>query len=194
MRIGWRAACVLGALAVQPGEASAKVEQVHLGVLAHNIQIFDGKNANKEDGPAVELQVNFSSPGILHWAGSPQPYIVGSFNVAGDTSFGGGGLEWNWRFADVWSVSPGLGYVIHDGDLNNPYPNGSAQAAAYFDQHLLLGSRDLFRTSLGVSRDFGGRWSGQIFFSHLSHGQILGQGRNQGLDQLGVRIGRRFGG
>jgi lipid A 3-O-deacylase len=184
----------LGALVVQAEEACAGVERVHVGVMAHNIQVIDGKNANKEDGPAVELQVNFSSPGFLRWAGSPEPYVVGSLNVAGDTSFGGAGLEWNWRFAEGWTVTPGLGYVVHDGELNNPYANGTPEAAAFFEEHVLLGSRDLFRTSIGLERDFGGGWSGQVFYSHLSHGQILGSGRNQGLDQAGLRIGRRFGG
>jgi lipid A 3-O-deacylase len=188
------AACALGALIGQAEEACAGIERVHLGVLAHNIEVIDGKNANKEEGPAVELQVNLSSPRFLHWAGSPEPYVVGSLNTAGDTSFAGVGLEWNWRFAEGWAVSPGLGYVVHDGELNNPYANGTPEAAAFFEEHVLLGSRDLFRTSIGIERDFGGGWSAQVFYSHLSHGQVLGSGRNQGMDQAGLRIGRRFGG
>jgi lipid A 3-O-deacylase len=31
-------------------------------------------------------------------------------------------------------------------------------------------------------------------FQHLSHGQILGDGRNQGVDQIGIRLGYQFGG
>jgi lipid A 3-O-deacylase len=193
MRSALGAACVLGAFAAQSGEAVAGIDRAYLGVLAHNIQVIDGKNAGKEDGPAVELQVNFSSPGFLRWAGSPEPYVVGSLNVAGETSFAGVGLEWNWEFAEGWALSPALGYVVHDGELNNPYANGTPEAAAFFEEHVLLGSRDLFRSSIGLSREFGGGWSGQVFYSHLSHGQILGEGRNQGLDQAGLRVGKRFG-
>lgn len=179
-------------IAFGAGAAEAGVSEVHLGVMAHNIQVIDGKNANKEDGPSIEAQLTFDSPHILHWMGAPRPYVVGSLNTQGDTSFGGFGLEWRWRFAEGWQLNPGLGYVIHDGELENPYPPGP-QSTAFADQHVLLGSRDLFRTSLGVTREFTEHWSGQLFFSHLSHGQILGHGRNQGLDQLGVRIGYRFG-
>jgi hypothetical protein len=32
----------------------------------------------------------------------------------------------------------------------------------------------------------------QAVFEHLSHGQILGSGRNQGLDMAGVRVVYRF--
>lgn len=174
------------------GTAHAGVDQINVGVLAHNIRVIDGKNANKEDGPALEFQINFDSPGFLHWAGSPEPYLVASVNLSGDTSFGGGGLEWRWEFADGWAITPGLGYVIHDGELENPFPPGPA-SIAFANQHVLLGSRDLFRTSIGLEREFGPNWSGQLFFSHLSHGQILGDGRNQGLDQAGVRIGYHFG-
>lgn len=181
-----------GAVLGSAGAAHA-IDSVHLGVMAHNIRVIDDKNADKEDGPAIELQVNFDSPGFLSWAGSPTPYAVASVNVSGDTSFAGAGLEWRWEFADGWALEPGLGYVVHDGELENPYPNGSPEAAQFSEEHVLLGSRDLFRTSIGLSREFGGGWSGQVFFSHLSHGQILGEGRNQGMDQVGLRIGRRFG-
>jgi lipid A 3-O-deacylase len=30
-------------------------------------------------------------------------------------------------------------------------------------------------------------------FEHLSHGQILGKGRNQGIDNVGVRVIYRLG-
>ena len=186
-------ATTIGALAAFASPAAA-IESVHVGVLAHNIQVIDPKNAEKEDGPAVEVQVNFASPDFLGWAGSPQPYLLVSANVAGDTSFAGVGLEWRLRLGEHWAFTPGLGYVIHDGELENPYPIGSPENVAFARDHVLLGSRDLFRTSIGFERDFGERWSGQILFVHASHGQILGQGRNQGMDQLGLRLGYTFGG
>lgn len=181
------------AMALVP-QASAGVNEVHVGVLAHNICVVNCKNADKEDGPNVELQVSFDSPSFLSWAGSPQPYVMASVNVAGETSFGGVGLEWRWDFAEGWALEPGVGYVIHNGEINNPYANGTPEAQEFFEQHILFGSEDLFRTSLGLTRDFEGPLEAQLFFSHLSHGQILGSGRNQGVDQLGVRVGYQFGG
>lgn len=193
MRWGLGMAAFGAAMALAPA-ANAGVDEVHVGVVAHNICVVNCKNADKEDGPNVEVQVSFDSPGFLSWAGSPQPYLMASVNVAGDTSFGGFGLEWDWQFAEGWSLEPGLGYVIHDGELNNPYANGTPEAAAFAAENLQLGSRDLFRTSLALTRDFEGPWSAQVLFEHLSHGQILGEGRNQGVDQLGIRLGYEFGG
>lgn len=180
------------AMAMAPA-AHAGVDEVYLGVMQNNICVIDCKNANKEDGPNVEFQVSFDSPSWLGWAGSPQPFVVGSLNVAGETSFGGVGLEWRWDFADKWALEPSVGYIIHDGEVSNPFPNGSPEAAQFADEHVLFGSEDLFRTSLALTRDFEGPWEGQIIFEHLSHGQILGHGRNQGLDSIGIRIGYQFG-
>jgi lipid A 3-O-deacylase len=36
-------------------------------------------------------------------------------------------------------------------------------------------------------------WMVQGYYEHLSHGQILGEGRNQGLDEFGIRVGYRVG-
>jgi len=56
------------------------------------------------------------------------------------------------------------------------------------DENLLLGSEDLFRTSLAINRELRDGWGVQFIFEHLSHGQVLGNGRNQGLDEVGVRF------
>lgn len=182
-----------GAAMMLAPAAQAGVDEVHVGVMAHNICVADCKNANKEGSPNVELQVSFDSPGFLNWAGSPQPYVMASVNTAGDTSFGGFGLEWRWDFADGWALEPGVGYIVHNGETENPFPNGTPESSEFASHHLLLGSEDLFRTSLGVTREFSGPWEAELFFEHLSHGQIIGSGHNQGVDQLGLRLGYRFG-
>lgn len=174
--------------------AEARAGEVHLGVMAHNICVANCKNADKEDGPNIEAQVSFDSPSFLRWAGAPQPYLIASLNTAGATSFAGAGLEWRWEFAEGWALEPGLGYVVHDGELENPFPNGTPEAAAFAAEHVQFGSRDLFRTSLALTRDLPGPWEAQLIYEHLSHGQILGEGRNQGIDEIGVRVGYRFGG
>lgn len=193
MRASAAGVAAFGAAMMMAPAASAGVDEIHVGVMQHNICVIDCKNADKEDGPNIEFQVSFDSPGFLSWAGSPQPYIMASVNTAGDTSFGGVGLEWRWNFAEGWALEPGVGYVVHDGNLENPFPSGSQAAADWAEEHVQLGSEDLFRTSLGLTRDFQGPWEAQLFFEHLSHGQILGDGRNQGLDQIGIRFGYQFG-
>jgi lipid A 3-O-deacylase len=183
-----------GAAMMLAPAANAGVDEIHVGVMQHNICVTDCKNADKEDGPNVEFQVSFDSPGFLEWAFAPQPYIMASVNTAGETSFGGVGLEWRWNFAENWAIEPGVGYVVHDGETNNPFANGTPEAAAFADEHVLLGSEDLFRTSVALTYDFAGPWEAQLLFEHLSHGQILGNGRNQGLDEIGIRFGYQFGG
>ena len=180
------------ALAAAPA-AHAGVEEFHVGVLDHNICVTNCDNADKEDGPNVTFQVSFDSPGFLEWAGSPQPYVMASVNTAGDTSYGGVGLEWRWTFAGNWALEPGVGVVVHDGATDNPFANGTPEAAAFSEENVLLGSDVLFRTSLGLTYDFEGPWEAGLFFEHLSHGQILASGRNQGLDEFGIRIGYQFG-
>ncbi|MDX2233326.1 MAG: acyloxyacyl hydrolase [Hyphomonadaceae bacterium] len=182
----------LGAGFATAGPAAA-LEEIKAGVLGHNICISACSNANKEDGPVIDVQLNFRSPGVLRAVGSPRPYVSASPNVSGDPSFVAAGLEWRWEFAEGWAFTPGLGYALHNGETQNPFPNGTPQSTAFNNDNVLYGSEDLFRTSLGLTRDLGETWRVEGFVVHYSHGQILGNGRNQGVDQAGVRLGYRFG-
>jgi hypothetical protein len=81
-----------------------------------------------------------------------------------------------------------------NGEIDIPYPPGDPRNTEFANKNVLLGSRDLFRDTLAIERSFGSAFAIQIFYEHLSHGQILGQGRNQGMDELGLRGVIRFGG
>jgi len=182
------------ATATLPAAAHAQfVEEARIGVFQHNICVNDCKNADKEDGPNVEAEIVFASPGFLKFAFSPRPFAVASINTAGNTSYGGAGLGWQFAFAGKWHVEPALAYVIHDGAVASPFPQGDPRSDAFSEENVLFGSEDLFRTSLSVGRDFGDNWGAQITYEHLSHGQILGDGRNQGIDNIGARLFWRFG-
>lgn len=179
-------AATVAAVVAAPA-ATAQVDSIRLGVMQHNICVIDCKNADKEDGPNISGELRFKSPDFLGWAGSPHPYLMVSVNTQGATSYAGGGLEWDWEFTPGWHIEPGLGYVLHDGEISNPFANGTPEAAAFFEEHVLLGSEDLFRTSLALTWDMSDSFALQAIYEHLSHGQILGEGRNQGLDEIGVR-------
>ena len=183
------------ALAAAPAAtASAQlVEEVRVGLTQHNICVLDCDNAHKEQGPNVSGEIVFASPDVLDVIGSPRPYVLASVNLGGDTSFGGAGLHWNWDFADGWSFEPGFGYVIHDGELSFPFPQGDPRNDVISESKVFLGSRDLFRTSLALNRELSDKWGVQVMYEHLSHGQILGKGRNQGIDNVGVRVIYRLG-
>jgi lipid A 3-O-deacylase len=186
-----------GVLAVGAGVGLAPdaqaLDKLHVGVMAHNICIQNCDSSGREEGPNVELQLGWESPPMLDFAFSPKPYVVASVNVAGDTSYVGAGLDWEWKVTEDWSIEPGVGYIVHDGETELPYPSGTPEAAAFTEEHVLLGSRDLFRLSINVTRDLPGPWEAQFQVVHISHGQILGSGRNQGLDQAGLRLVYEFG-
>lgn len=174
--------------------AHADVEEIRIGVVHHDIRTDHGELADpKEDGPNIEGELVFTSPDWIKWLGAPRPYVMGSLNTAGNTSFGGVGLYWRWEFADHWAFEPGFGYVVHNGEIDVPTELAGTPAAGAFErEHQLLGSRDLFRTSFALERELGSRTAVQAYFEHLSHGQILAEGRNQGLNEAGLRFIYRF--
>jgi lipid A 3-O-deacylase len=182
-------------LAFSPALAAqaSPVDEIRVGLIQHNMCVGDCDNADKEGGPNISAEVVFNSPEFLKIIWRPRPYVMGSVNTAGDTSFGGAGLEWEWEFAEGWSFEPGFGYVIHDGELTFPYPQGDPRNDPISAQKVFFGSRDLFRTNLSLNKDIGEKWGMQLMYEHLSHGQVLGEGRNQGLDNMGVRVRYRFG-
>lgn len=183
------------AAALISGAAHAQiVDEVRLGVTQHNICVSDCDNADKEDGPNISAEIVFDSPEFMSLLLSPRPYVMGSLNTAGDTSFAAAGLQWDFEVFDGWSIEPGFGYAIHDGELESPFPQGDPRGDAFTENKVLLGSRDLFRSSLAITRDLGEHWGLQIMYEHYSHGQIIGEGRNQGMDNIGARVAYRFGG
>ncbi|MEO1475150.1 MAG: acyloxyacyl hydrolase [Pseudomonadota bacterium] len=176
------------------------VSEVRFGVLAHNIPIGGSADAeNQEEGENIQVEILFHTPKRLRWKYffDPEPYIVGSWNTAGNTSFGGFGLSWDWQLGKRkrWEIETSLGYIVHSGEIDIPFPEdpGNPANAAFDNNNILFGSRDLFRSTLALNRHLGERWGVQLIYEHLSHGQIIGDGRNQGNDSVGGRVYYRFG-
>jgi len=191
MNLKLLAASALAALGFA-APAHAEIEELRFGVVG-NIRSDHGDIVEgKEEGANVEIEIVASSPDFLNLIGSPRPYVMGSINTGDGVSFGGVGVLWRWEFADGWAFEPGFGYIIHDGEIDNPFASGSPAAIAFEADHQLLGSRDLFRTSFALEREFGSRAAMQLYWEHMSHGQVLDTGRNQGLDYVGLRVLYRF--
>ncbi len=175
------------------GSASADlVSEIRLGVMQENVCVLDCDNANKEPGQSINGDILFNSPDFLSFIWSPKPYLMGSGNLQGETSFGGVGLHWSFPITKTWQFEPSFGYVIHDGELASPYPDGDPRSLAFTEEHVLLGPRDLFRTTFGLHHDINETGGVEVMYEHLSHGQVLGNGRNQGLDNVGVRFSYSF--
>lgn len=139
-----------------------------------------------ESGADVELQVLGPRLGALGLLGRPRPYVSAAVNTDGDTSFAAIGVAWRKDWTPRWSGEIQFGYAVHDGEIDSTDP-------AISETRLQLGSRDLFRTALGVDYRLSPDWSVGLQWTHLSHGEILGEGRNQGIDAAGIRVSRRFG-
>jgi lipid A 3-O-deacylase len=184
---------LLIALASLVAPAHAKIEEMHVGVVGNVRSDHGDITGGKYGALNAEFDLVSSSPDFLNFLGSPRPYAFVSVPTAEDSvTFGGVGLIWRWEFADGWAFEPGFGYVIHDGEIDNPFTPGTPEAGVFEAEHQLLGSRDLFRTTFALEREFGDRVAAQLYWQHMSHGQILDRGRNQGLDYVGLRFSYRF--
>ena len=172
------------------------LEEARIGLFQHNTCVLEctdsNKNINKEDGPNIEGELVFASPKFLKRLWQPRPYAVASINTAGATSHAGVGLHWNLKLGGKFSLEPGLGYVLHDGAKEVPYPRFDPRNVTFNEENVLYGSRDVFRTSLSLTYDITPKIAAQLTFEHLSHGHIIGSGHNQGLDNLGVRLAWRL--
>jgi lipid A 3-O-deacylase len=170
------AAVALGAC---PPPASAETE-ARVGAAAHNVN-----GASSEGGAAIQLELVGDRLSAPRWLFAPRPYAMASANLDGDTSYAAAGLYWRVRISDRWSIEPGFGFAVHDGALRNPYPDGDPRADAFAQSHQLLGSRVLFRDSLGVRRSLENGRAVSLTFEHLSNGgSLFGHEDNQSLNEL----------
>jgi lipid A 3-O-deacylase len=182
-------AIAFGALGLMALPAHAQlVEEVRLGIVAHDVV------DHAEDGPQIGLEALFKSPDFLEPIFSPRPYVYASLSTQGYTNLVAAGLNWTGNPTDRISVEGAFGISYNDGvddvvDLDPGDPVRIETAAT----RALLGSDWLFHSRLGADYALTDQWAVGVYYEHFSHGQILASGRNQALDEVGVRIGYRFG-
>ena len=179
---------VISILAVSAVPTSGATQQsgfaFRTAVLYHDV-LHPGAD-DRESGADLELQVIGPRVDGLALLGRPRPYVSAAVNSDGETGFAAVGLAWRKDWTPRWSGELQFGYALHDGETHSTDP-------VLAETRLQLGSRDLFRTAVGVDYRVSPDWSVGLQWTHLSHGEILGEGRNQGLDAAGIRISRRFG-
>jgi hypothetical protein len=183
MNRAWIAGALVLAYASGAETAAAQVEEIRFGSAAHNVL----DRERKERSANRNMEMVFRSPALLKFLGSPRPYMMVSSSSSGATSWAGFGLYWRVEIGE-WVIEPGLGYVVHNGWNDARHVNGDPHGGP----RILFGSRDLFRETLALERTSGPRAARQVFVEHLSHGQILGAGRNQGTEEIGARTIWRF--
>lgn len=168
------AATLLAAAAAQPAAA----QEAFGGVYAHEVDTPLSLDTD-EDGIDVMAGYRFGPVDALRVIGRPQPYVMGSLNTAGDTSFIAAGLGWKLGKGPVY-VRPGIGLAIHDGPDFRVNPVTGRQTD--------LGSRVLFSPEIAVGTRLGDRLTVEASWVHLSHARLFDGEQNPGLDMIGVRL------
>ena len=179
--------------------AVAQVEEIRAGVAAHDLGWSTINAAGDEERSiAFNAEIIFEEPQFLKWALSPQPYIGGTVNLEGQTSYGGAGLLWRQNLGEKFYGDFAFGMVIHDGALNGQDALAQARAEGSstpfsdaFSRNW-YGSRVLFRQQLTLGLNLSEQWAAEGFVEHISHGGLLSNGPNEGSDAAGFRINRKF--
>ncbi|VVT05493.1 conserved exported hypothetical protein [Erythrobacter sp. EC-HK427] len=173
----------LAVLAIALLPATAGAQEVFGGVYAHGVDTPFTLDTEETGSADIALGVRFGGIAALDFIGSPEPYVVGSLNTAGDTSFAGVGLAWTLGSGPVY-VRPGIGLVVHDG------PELRVSEATGFRTD--LGSRVLFEPEIGVGYRLSERVSAEAHWMHISQAQIFDGDQNPGLDMIGLRVNVGF--
>ena len=177
------AACFL-----MPVSAAAQIAELRFGITEFDERTLDvsfSAQGGNENSVAIHAEILFEEPEFLKWAFTPQPYINGTLNLEGNTSYGGGGLLWRQSFGDRFYGSIASGLVIHTGsndftfdDLLDP------------NRRIIFGSRFLFRQDGAIGVNLNEDWATEVFFEHLSN---AGLGFvNEGVDNVGFRVVRKL--
>lgn len=179
-----------GSLLAIASPAMAEVEAVSFGVAKHDLDV--GNNTGKEGGYDFQGEVIFSSPDFLQWALKPRPYLNVSINSDGDTNFGGAGLNWQQDFGNFIYGEFSFGLVYNDGVTDLPSDPADPERIRLASTRALLGSNVLFMEQIGLGAHMTDNWDAGVYFQHLSHGKILSDGNNEGLNNFGVKFTYRF--
>lgn len=182
-----RTACALAALAISSTASAQGIEQIRLGVAAHDL------TDHTEDGPQIVADVMFASPDFLDPIWSPRPFLSASISTQGYTNLLTAGLAWDTQLTDRLTMEGSFGLSFNDGiddvNLDTMTPQ---EAVRIKETRALLGNDVLFRTGAALDYKLNESWDIGVFYEHHSHGQILSSGRNQGLDELGLRLSYRW--
>jgi len=170
------------ALAAPFVPAAACAQEVFVGAYVHEVDTPLTLRVG-EAGADIAAGYRFKPIRALHVIGSPAPYLVGSLNTAGDTSFAGAGLAWTIGKGPVY-LRPGVALVVHNG------PDFRVDPAT--GDRTDLGSRVLFEPEIAVGYRLNQRVSLEASWMHISQGRIFNYDQNPGIDMMGARVNYRL--
>jgi lipid A 3-O-deacylase len=173
---------VIGAV---PASAQSIVSELRGGVAA---QGFGGQGVDKEQGAAINVESVFRSPRFLSILLAPRPVVGATIAFDSDaTSQIYAGLDWRFDLTDRFFVNGGVGGAVHNGETDTFDP---VIDAGRVNNTTFLGCRALFRLSADVGFQLTDDVSASAYWAHLSNAGLCTD--NEGLDNLGVRIGWQF--
>ena len=155
--------------------------ELRLGALYHGVGFLGP--ANESGG--IDLNGEFLFPRVpflqdTEWYKfMPRPQVGGSLNFSGKTSYAYVGLAWTWNVTPQFFVEPLTGGAIHNGTLDSPVTD-----------RLSLGCSPLFRIGVSAGYRLNESWTAMATWEHLSNADLCR--RNEGLNNIGVKIGYTF--
>jgi lipid A 3-O-deacylase len=191
-------ALVAGAAAMFGLATQAWAGEFMAGLYAHGV----GVKQSQEGG--VDPLIGYHSDPIqgLGWLWKPSVHVVAAVNTNVSTDFVAAGFDWRIPLGhdSRWYVQPGIGmaYTTGEADIGNAFAPGLSPAEMQRRLRLShsridFGSKVLFEPELALGYHLSPRWDVEVSYIHLSNGEILHHGENQGLDDIGVRLAYRFG-
>jgi len=177
------------------GSAIAQIAEVRIGITEYDersLRFGPSARGADENSVAINAEILFNEPELLKWALTPQPYIGGTLNLEGKTSYGGAGLLWRQGFGEKFYGDIASGLVIHTGTTTiEPGPGeGFFDTLSRYGEEIQFGGRILFRQQVALGVNVSEDWSGEIFYEHLSNAGLASA--NEGADSLGFRVVKKF--
>jgi hypothetical protein len=202
---GWTGAlaAALG-LAFGLSAGAAKAGEAFVGVYAHDVTFIGdaiGLGAAGREGGA-DIHVGYRTGRIegLRFIWRPQAHLFASINTEGTSNFVAAGLDWRIPLGRQFYFRPGIGLAYTDGKTGLPpanvpglTPAELARRTELYFTRIDFGSHVLFEPEFALGVDLNDSLALEASYTHLSNGQIFHQGKNQGLDDAGVRLVWKFG-
>ncbi|GGC98520.1 acyloxyacyl hydrolase [Aquisalinus flavus] len=181
-----------GAAAAIALGGTASAGELRLGMAMHDFEV--NMDDRRESGVNFQPQYVWNSPDFLRILASPRPYVIASINSDQETNFVGGGVLWKknfWDTAYFWEIDTGI--VYQDGRTDLPPPDQPVERQRVLDTEITFGSETQFHFVSGLGMAVTEEWDVQLFFEHLSHGQIFGDSdKNEGVENIGIKFGYKF--
>lgn len=163
------------------------ISELRFGVYEHDASLLGHQ---KETGADIGNEVVFTSPSFLSVIWSPRPVLGYLINTNDTTNQFYGGLTWTWDFVhDVFhsddafyvEFTEGPGFNGGKTDVTDPFESQHRKS---------LGSHWLFREDLDIGYRLTQQWSIALSYNHISNADLAP--RNEGLNDIGARIGFKF--